>query len=242
MRSFFLALAIVIGGVPVVSAQKYVGTLEFVPAGCEATRKCELKNDFGFIDNANYGWQAKAGDKTDGASIPDWAQPYVGKPFELAFIKAAVIHDHYCGRKVRTWLATHRVFYEGLLASGVEKAKALTMYYAVLIGGPKWIWLIPPKPCSLGGSCVFKIETAILPPGGTISTLGNVRYYQRPARFNDPKILTEIKEASLAIEAQKGAVTLDALVERAKRFSPGDVFLTSGSEIRANDFKVGVFE
>lgn len=242
MRSVFLSAALVLSAATGVQAQKFVGALEFMPSGCEATRNCELKNDFGFIDGAGMGWQAKSGDKTDGASIPDWAQPYIGKPFEPAFIKAAVIHDHYCGRKVRTFLQTHRVFFEGLIASGVEKSKALTMYYAVLVGGPKWIWLIPPKPCTLGKNCVFKVETAFLPPGGAITSVGGVRYYERPARYNDPKIQTEIKDAAAAIEAQKGLVTLDQLNERAKQFRPGDIFLTSGSEIRGNDFKIGVFE
>ena len=89
---------------------------------------------------------------------------------------------------------------------------------------------------------MFKVETAVLPSGGKFGSQGNVRYYERAARFNDPKIRAEIKDAGVAIEAQKGAVTLDKLNERARQFMPGDIFLTSGSTIRANDFKIGVFE
>jgi hypothetical protein len=74
---------------------EFVGELKFTPAGCEAKEDCKLVYDFGYIDPKGIGWLTIAGDETDGASIPKWAQPFIGKPFEKAFIKAAVIHDHY---------------------------------------------------------------------------------------------------------------------------------------------------
>ena len=45
---------------------------------------------------------SKAGDQTDGATIPDWAQPYVGKPFEEGFIRAAAITIVGCRRTERS--------------------------------------------------------------------------------------------------------------------------------------------
>lgn len=240
MSRIFIAGVFVAMAVSTSHAQNFVGRLEFVPTGCEATRDCKLKADFGFLDGAGTGWQAKAGDKTDGATIPDWAQPHVGKPFEPAFIKAAVIHDHYCARRVRPWLATHRAFYEALLASGVPKVKSKVMYYAVLVGGPKWIFLEPPQDCTLGRSCIMQVETAILPGDGAIISDDGKRLFVRGARYNDPKIKQEIASAAKLIEEQAASITLDQLVERAKRFSPSDVFLSSGPVLRAKSFSVGI--
>ena len=56
----------------------FVGALEFTPAGCETVRQCKLAFDFGYVDPKGIGWQANAGDATDGATIPGWAQPLVG--------------------------------------------------------------------------------------------------------------------------------------------------------------------
>src|SRR4051812_4735522 len=88
---------------------EFVGELEFKPAGCQAAGQCELVYDFGYIGPSRLGWQAKAGLVTDGASIPSWAQFIIGGAWEKEFIKAAVIHDWYCIRTVRTRRATHRM-------------------------------------------------------------------------------------------------------------------------------------
>ena len=233
-RSLILALTVLAALSSSAEAQKFDGILEFVPAGCEVTRNCVLKNDFGFIDASGQGFLAKAGDKTDGASIPDWAQPFIGKPFEANYIRAAVIHDHYCDRRVHTWLKTHGVFYEALRASGVEEAVALAMYYAVLVGGPKWIELIRGKPCGLGTSCVFEVKTVILPSNGKVLEVDDKRFYARSSRFDDPKIQQEIKAASDLISEHRGNVSRDQLLARAKNFLPGDVFLNSGSTLTAD--------
>src|SRR5690606_25020755 len=120
----------------------FEGTLTLLPSGCEASGQCTPGTDFGFVDSAGYGWQAAKGLLTDGASIPPWAQPLVGGAFDESFIKAAIIHDHYCVRHVRPWRNTHKVFHEALLASGVAPGKAGIMYFAVLVGGPKWVKLV----------------------------------------------------------------------------------------------------
>ncbi len=85
---------------------KFIGKLAFDPKGCEATGKCRIVSDFKYIDPYKFGWLTKAGDNTDGATIPSWAQPFIGEPFDKSFIKAAVIHDHYCVRHVRPWRQT----------------------------------------------------------------------------------------------------------------------------------------
>jgi hypothetical protein len=168
-------------------AQSFKGKLELVPPGCEKALKCIVKNEFGFIDSDGMGWQARAGLETDGASIPEWAQPFVGGQFDEAFIKAAVIHDHYCDRHVRTWRKTHYVFYEALLASGVSEAKAALMYFGVYLGGPKWLELIKGKPCKTGRGCIQKVDNQQWPPG-TVEKTGESKtpYIVRPNQYADP--------------------------------------------------------
>ena len=82
---------------------------------------------------------ARKGSRIDGASIPQvlWS---TGGPYEGKYRDASVIHDVYCDEapKTRTWQAVHRMFYDGMLASGVADTRALFMYGAVYRHGPKW--------------------------------------------------------------------------------------------------------
>jgi hypothetical protein len=87
-----LAAFFVVSAVPVARAD-FVGELVLLPAGCEITGRCELGEDLGFIDPGGAGWQASKGLITDGASIPAWARPMVGEPFDRNFINAAIIGD-----------------------------------------------------------------------------------------------------------------------------------------------------
>ena len=73
----------------------FIGKLSLEPKGCEETKRCTLGADFGYIDQSGIGWKADKGNVTDGASIPRWAQKFVGIPFEPAALPAAVLHDHY---------------------------------------------------------------------------------------------------------------------------------------------------
>jgi Protein of unknown function (DUF1353) len=216
-----------------VSAQKFQGTLELVPPGCGKQLKCIVKNEFGFIDSKGMGWQARAGLETDGASIPPWAQPFVGGQFEQEFIRAAVIHDHYCDRHVRTWRSTHRVFHEALLASGVSDAKATLMYFAVYLGGPKWVELIRGKPCQTGKSCIQQVSNQQW-PASTISKTGekaNATYVFRSAQYNDPQFGQHILDAQRFIESQNGKVKLADLEARARNIKVGDFFYANTDEI-----------
>lgn len=159
------------------AAQSFEGDLLFQPEGCEAERRCLLVNDLTYADAANMRWKASrrdpgAGEEvltgtTDGASIPDWAQPLIGRPFDPELIKAAVVHDHYTypENRVRSYWRTQRVFYEMLLDEGVSEAKARIMYLAVLLGGRKWIELVPGDSC--GEGCLNDLAQL---PGGAVST------------------------------------------------------------------------
>src|SRR5687767_4148559 len=103
-RALFLLLAFQLSWTASCRAD-FEGNFELGPAGCEQTGKCILTYDFRFTDPKGLVWQAAASNKTDGASIPAWAQPIIGSPFDKSYIKAAVIHDHYCDRHVRPWRA-----------------------------------------------------------------------------------------------------------------------------------------
>ena len=206
------------------TAQHFQGDLRFIPPGCESQLWCELKSDFGYVDSHGIGWQTVAGDKTDGASIPNWAQPFIGGQFEKDFIKAAVIHDHYCVRHVRSWRDTHWVFYDALLASGVPKAKALLMYYGVYLGGPKWIELIQGKPCPVGLSCIEQVDVFVQPPETMRSEDNGKVFLQRPAQFGDPLFRAYMEDADRLITERGGEISLTELQARAQSIKPKDFF------------------
>jgi Protein of unknown function (DUF1353) len=212
----------------------FVGELKFVPSGCEAVKACTLKSDFGYIDPDKIGWQAKAGDKTDGASIPLWAQKFVGGQFKKEFIKAAVIHDHYCDRHVRPWRQTHRVFYSALVESGVNKLKAKLMYGAVVIGGPKWTEaeIKPGKPCSLGSICVFSMPLQNLPKDGSLTSGENGSLYiTRAARFERPEFQKDFGQLAAFIGAGGDGPALEDIDARANELMAEDFFFQNGSSI-----------
>lgn len=103
-----------LGLFPAPAFSEFIGPFVLGPNGCEDKGLCTLSYDFKYKDPKGNEWQADAKDKTDGASIPPWAQPIIGKPFDSQFVKAAAIHDHYCVRQVRPWRQTHQVFYDVL--------------------------------------------------------------------------------------------------------------------------------
>lgn len=121
----------------------FTGKLDLYPIPLDRDGNSRaLTFDFGFVDSTSTGWQTNAGDPTDGASIPPELQWIVGGSFDKKFVPAAVIHDRYCdwrrAHRVYPWKATHRMFYQALLATGVKNAKARLMYYAVYTFGPRW--------------------------------------------------------------------------------------------------------
>jgi hypothetical protein len=83
-------------------------------------------------------WAVPSGAKVDGASIPRGLWTIFGAPFTGKYRKASVVHDHFCDSKTRPWEATHRAFYDAMLASGEDIVRAKLMYYAVYRFGPRW--------------------------------------------------------------------------------------------------------
>lgn len=207
---------------PLAARAQFDGDLILLPIGCQTTGQCTLKNKLRFTDPAGLVWEAKAGLVTDGASIPGVFQPFVGKPFEEVFIKAAVVHDHYCDRHVRPWRQTHRVFYQGLIEQGVSTAKAKVMYFAVYLGGPKWVELIPGKDC--GENCVNAIKTASGTPG----------FRARKADYGAQDLPAELKKLSDEIEANPD-LSLDEIDARARALRPNDYYYKNGNQVKVDN-------
>lgn len=231
MKSILSMVFVVIIFINAPASAEFVGNLEFKPPGCKTKGECELVYDFGYIDPNRLGWQAKAGLKTDGASIPEWAQSIIGGPWEESFTRAAVIHDHYCIRTVRSRSSTHRMFYNALIESGVNREKALTMYYAVNVGSHMWISLMEGKKCQGISNCIQNVDGSLQIPNTVIkqNEAGDLQAYRAP-RFEHPEIANDILEVSKII--QKGLVTspeeIDAM---ALNRHPHDFFLKNGDSI-----------
>jgi hypothetical protein len=220
------------------AAGTFDGNLQFTPPGCEQAKKCRLVNDFGFTDSNGTGWLAKSGPdglETDGASIPPWAQPFIGGQFDAAYIKAAVIHDHYCWRHVRTWESTHDVFYDALISAGVSKPKALLMYYAVYRFGPKWTELIPGKSCGLGGNCTFKLVAPIWPTDTKFierTEDGKKRTFRvRAAKYDDPKLATSLKQMEALISIGGEKLSRADIRRVAEQDQPNDFFFGNSNKL-----------
>lgn len=230
-RSVLLVTAfLLISGGAYAARGQFPDALRFTEVGCEKQGQCKLKEKFGYIDSTGVGWEAAAGNKTDGASIPPDLKPYFGNSFDSDLIRAAVIHDHYCDRHVRRWYDTHWVFYDALLASGVDKGRAKLMLAGILLGGPKWLWLTKGTACATGRTCIQKVPTARLPGGSTTTNERGETVLARPARYNSPEFIVEMEKAAAKIESS-GDMGPEDLLELAKSIRPDDEFLNGPDEI-----------
>lgn len=117
-------------------AARYEGepVVKLLPGG----RNVQLVADLVFIDPQDVRWAVPVGATVDGASIPRAFWPVIGGPFEGRYRDASIIHDWFCDRRTRTWQATHRVFHDAMIVSGVPTPKAKVMYFAVYWAGPRW--------------------------------------------------------------------------------------------------------
>jgi hypothetical protein len=133
--SFFAAFMVLPAASGEDSVGKFIGNIvaSLLPDG----RNMKLEQSFSFIDAKGKRWEVPAGIETDGASIPQifWIThpPFTGK-----YRYAAVIHDHYCRTKERSWQETHNVFYDAMRAAGVEERTAKLLWAAVYRMGPRW--------------------------------------------------------------------------------------------------------
>jgi len=101
-------------------------------------RNIELDEGFAFLDPTGLDWPVPKGTVADGASIPQVFWSIIGGPLDGPYRNASIIHDYYCDMRTRTWQATHRMFYDAMIACDVDPTKAKIMYFAVRWGGPRW--------------------------------------------------------------------------------------------------------
>ncbi|MDR4306644.1 DUF1353 domain-containing protein [Chelatococcus sambhunathii] len=174
-----------------------------------------LLSDFGYIDPNGLGWEASKGDITDGASIPKIFHPLIGDNWTFEYLKAAIIHDHYCVREARSWRQTNRVFFDILIESGVDRIRSAAMYYAVLVGSHKWKQPAPGINCKITKNC--------------IKTVGGETLISRPPVYDDPKIAADVQNFHASIEANPSALSAEEIEALAAQRNPGDVFLNGGS-------------
>lgn len=204
---------------------QFEGSLVLEPTDCIQMGKCVLKEKLRFTDSAKLPWEAAVGLETDGASIPPLFQIFIGTPFETAFIKAAILHDHYCKRFVRTWQATHKMFYEGLLDQGVPQVKAKLMYYAVYLAGPKWaeVDLVPGNSC--GGTCINTVNAA-----RKTSTLKI-----RPEDYKSFNLSQELASLESELIKDPTSISLLQLEQRALSKRPSDEYYLNRHKVEVND-------
>lgn len=83
MRRLLLISAFACLGLTAPVTAQFQGTFELQPPGCEQQGSCVLTFDLRYRHPKRMEWLAAANNKTDGASISPWAQPFIGEPFEL---------------------------------------------------------------------------------------------------------------------------------------------------------------
>ena len=102
------------------------------------TRNMRLVEPFTFVDSMGFRWTAPVGYETNGASIPRILWSIAGSPFDGPYRRAAVIHDWGCDARPVSSKQVHRMFYDAMLADGVDQDTATRFYAAVRLFGPRW--------------------------------------------------------------------------------------------------------
>jgi|GEM_PF-6078821 hypothetical protein len=154
----------------------FYGQLMLTPLVPDDGRHFKLAQPYGFVTDDGVKWPVPKGAVTDGASIPSLLWSFVGGPFEGKYRSAAVIHDYYCDVRVRTWQTTDLMFYEAMVANGVDEDHAKLMYFAVRRWGPHWdqqtiINSNIPFPTATGSITNFNADEFVIIPksgGGAI--------------------------------------------------------------------------
>ena len=97
-----------------------------------------LEASLSFVDPNGRRWTAPKGTTVNGASIPRPLWSIVGSPFTGDYLRASVIHDHYCVTTERSWRDTHLTFWYGCRADGLSKLYSDLLYAGVYRFGPRW--------------------------------------------------------------------------------------------------------
>lgn len=224
IRALVFAIALEILGITSAAAGQFIGELKLYPEGCQKSesRQCRLDGLLSYKSSTGkkFVWQTDSWSSnkfesgtTDGASIPGWAQEIIGDPYDPSYLKAAIVHDHYCyeENRVRSWRETHRMFYDALIDLGIQKGKAKTMYFAVYAFGPKWIGIVPGENC--GENCI----KSVLP------TSQRSEGHTYPSQSSQQEI-AKVKALIIANED----ISIEDIEDHAKKLKPNDFFFGHG--------------
>jgi hypothetical protein len=244
MRSFLVALLLVFVGATAVIGQavptakgQFYGKLILVPQ--PDGRNMLVQDRYGYEDWEHKTLYAEPGFLSDGASIPRAAWSLVGGPWDGKYRNAAVIHDVGCVSHKYPWQDTHRLFYEAMIDSGVSPSLAYTMYYAVLLGGPRWK-LIGSKEASTEKELNSEVEdlrkSTIVPPGDSLAVTTQTPHLfsgfggqlHNPSRFAahvfvvapghdvDQTLLESFRDEALQRQKTDKPITLEEIESRAE--------------------------
>jgi len=100
--------------------------------------KLQLREDFGFEDQAGKLWLARQGQVLDGGSIPLVFRDMIGMPFVGNYRRTSIIYDYYCQVMNEPWRDVHRMFYHASLTEGADEVNAKIMYAALYAAGLRW--------------------------------------------------------------------------------------------------------
>ena len=222
------------GGIKIVSVNQtfgfFSGRLVLNSKGCEAKGECNVGNGglkfTQIIDGKKKVWSVQPGLKTDGASIPKFAQGIIGKPYDGSYLAAAVIHDNFCARETESWKNTHRLFYDMLRSLGIADLKAKIMYAGVVAGSHKWVKVKKPQSCGQG--CTFN-----LPAGNQMNGDNFVR-----GPDNSPVAQTAFATLEAKIIAAP-ELSLDDIDNAAQQLLPDDPYIKLRDKAEVTPFEFG---
>lgn len=101
-------------------------------------RQMRITKATAYVQAEGRRWPVPKDTIVDGASIPRAFWSLIGGPFEGKYRNASVVHDHHCDTRTQPWKDTHRAFHLAMRCSGVGKARAKILFYAVYRFGPRW--------------------------------------------------------------------------------------------------------
>ena len=101
-------------------------------------RKMRLLETITFTDSKGKVWTSEKGRVINGADIPRFFWRVAGSPYVGLHRRPSVLHDIQCEDRTESYKNVHRMFYEAMLAEGMDKHEAKQKYIAVKNFGPKW--------------------------------------------------------------------------------------------------------
>ena len=138
-RGLFVLLGISLSAAVLSAAQgRFVGKVVVEWLDDPFVAKLQLREDFGFEDQAGKLWLARQGQVLDGASIPLVFRDMIGMPFVGTYRRASIIYDYYCQAMSEPWRDVHRMFYYASLTEGAGEVNAKIMYAALYAAGLRW--------------------------------------------------------------------------------------------------------